>query len=120
MAAAAVKNAAQSGESKQIHTIPLIPLLTSVLNSTVGDAKTRQMESFTQHQDKNTPLTTYFGTKMAETDVALRAGARGPTVLEGMSLFSISLLPHPSASFSDALDFHNREKISHFDHERIP
>jgi catalase len=29
----------------------------------------------------------------------LRAGARGPTALE---------------------DFHNREKISHFDHERIP
>ena len=54
-----------------------------VMNSAVGDAKTRQMESYTQHQDETTPLTTYFGTKMAETDVALRAGARGPTVLEG-------------------------------------
>ena len=58
-----------------------------MLNTAVGDAKTRQMEGFTQHQDKNTPLTTYFGTKIAETDVALRAGARGPTVLEGMSGF---------------------------------
>jgi len=57
-----------------------------VLNTAVGDAKTRQMEGYTQHQDKNTPLTTYFGTKMAETDVALRAGARGPTVLEGAFL----------------------------------
>ena len=55
------------------------------MNNAVGDAKTRQMESYTQHQDKSTPLTTYFGTKIAETDVALRAGARGPTVLEGMS-----------------------------------
>lgn len=55
------------------------------MNSAVGDAKTRQMESYTQHQDETTPLTTYFGTKMAETDVALRAGARGPTVLEGES-----------------------------------
>ncbi|EIW69080.1 hypothetical protein TREMEDRAFT_44294 [Tremella mesenterica DSM 1558] len=70
-----------------------------VVNSTVGDAKARQMESFTIHQDSTTPLTTYFGTKVSDTDKALRAGARGPTVLE---------------------DFHNREKISHFDHERIP
>ena len=62
----------------------------SVVNTAVGDAKTRQMESYTQHQDKTTPLTTYFGTKIAETDVALRAGARGPTVLEGMSMFSQS------------------------------
>lgn len=63
----------------------------SVVNTAVGDAKTRQMESYTQHQDNTTPLTTYFGTKIAETDVALRAGARGPTVLEGMSTSSQSL-----------------------------
>jgi hypothetical protein len=60
----------------------------SVVNTAVGDAKTRQMD--TQHQDNTTPLTTYFGTKIAETDVALRAGARGPTVLEGMSTSSQS------------------------------
>jgi hypothetical protein len=82
MATAAVKNAAQSGMST-----PKEQRLTIVLNTAVGDAKTRQMEGFTQHQDKNTPLTTYFGTKIAETDVALRAGARGPTVLEGTSRF---------------------------------
>ncbi|WWC60089.1 uncharacterized protein I303_102653 [Kwoniella dejecticola CBS 10117] len=70
-----------------------------LVNSTVGDAKKRQMDGFTIDQNEKTPLTSYFGTKIAETDIALRAGARGPTVLE---------------------DFHNREKISHFDHERIP
>ncbi|WWC99088.1 hypothetical protein V866_005983 [Kwoniella sp. B9012] len=70
-----------------------------IVNSTVGDAKKRQMDGFTLEQNDKTPLTSYFGTKIAETDIALRAGARGPTVLE---------------------DFHNREKISHFDHERIP
>ena len=77
-----------------------------MLNTAVGDAKTRQMEGFTQHQDKNTPLTTYFGTKIAETDVALRAGARGPTVLEGESLsatFPISLAFSP---FSSSLSSH--------------
>ena len=42
-------------------------------------------------------LTTYFGAKVAETDIALKAGERGPTLLE---------------------DHHNREKISAFDHER--
>ncbi|KAL7419624.1 catalase 1 [Cryptotrichosporon argae] len=71
----------------------------TAVNTAVGDAKTRQMKEFTLEHDNTTPLTTYFGAKVSETDVALRAGARGPTALE---------------------DFHNREKISHFDHERIP
>ncbi|ODN80887.1 hypothetical protein L202_03018 [Cryptococcus amylolentus CBS 6039] len=68
-------------------------------NALAGDAKYRQMQGFTQEQNNKTPLTTYFGTKVADTDQALKAGVRGPAVLE---------------------DFHNREKISHFDHERIP
>ena len=96
------------------------------MNNAVGDAKTRQMESYTQHQDKSTPLTTYFGTKIAETDVALRAGARGPTVLEGMSEnfrffrnFFFFIVPDLVLSLIHRLDFHNREKISKFDHERI-
>ncbi|ORY25845.1 catalase-like domain-containing protein [Naematelia encephala] len=70
-----------------------------VVNAAIGDAKTRQMESFTLEDNSSTPLTSYFGVPIAETDIALRAGARGPTVIE---------------------DFHNREKISFFDHERIP
>ena len=48
---------------------------------------------------KNKPLTTDLGIKINETDNSLRAGSRGPTLLE---------------------DFHLREKITHFDHERIP
>lgn len=64
-----------------------------------GDAKYRQMAENTIDQDDKTPYTTYFGVKVSDTDNSLRAGARGPTLLE---------------------DFHNREKIQHFDHERIP
>ncbi len=44
-------------------------------------------------------LTTQQGTAVADDQNSLRIGARGPTVLE---------------------DFHLREKIFHFDHERIP
>jgi catalase len=44
-------------------------------------------------------LTTAQGLRMPDTDHSLKAGERGPTLLE---------------------DFHLREKITHFDHERIP
>jgi len=44
-------------------------------------------------------LTTNFGTVISDNQNSLRAGARGPTLLE---------------------DFVLREKITHFDHERIP
>src|ERR1700760_4444705 len=44
-------------------------------------------------------LTTAQGIRMPDTDHSLKAGDRGPTLLE---------------------DFHFREKITHFDHERIP
>ena len=44
-------------------------------------------------------LTTSMGVRVADTDHSLKAGRRGPTLLE---------------------DQHLREKISHFDHERIP
>jgi len=44
-------------------------------------------------------LTTAGGVKLSDTDHSLKAGSRGPTLLE---------------------DFHLREKITHFDHERIP
>lgn len=45
------------------------------------------------------PLTTNQGTKISDDQNSLRAGKRGPTLLE---------------------DFIMREKITHFDHERIP
>ncbi len=44
-------------------------------------------------------LTTSQGARLYETDHSLKAGARGPTLLQ---------------------DHHLREKITHFDHERIP
>ncbi len=45
------------------------------------------------------PLTTQHGVPVADDQNSLKQGARGPTLLE---------------------DFHFREKIFHFDHERIP
>ncbi|MFE2757099.1 catalase [Actinosynnema sp. NPDC059335] len=44
-------------------------------------------------------LTTSTGTRLYDTDHSLKAGSRGPTLLQ---------------------DHHLREKITHFDHERIP
>jgi catalase len=44
-------------------------------------------------------LTTSLGVRVPDTDHTLKAGPRGPSLLE---------------------DFHFREKITHFDHERIP
>jgi catalase len=44
-------------------------------------------------------LTTSGGTRLRDTDHSLKAGVRGPTLLQ---------------------DHHLREKITHFDHERIP
>src|SRR3954451_2358566 len=44
-------------------------------------------------------LTTAQGLRLPDTDHSLKAGTRGPTLME---------------------DFHFREKITHFDHERIP
>jgi catalase len=44
-------------------------------------------------------LTTAHGTRLRDSDHSLKAGRRGPTLLQ---------------------DHHLREKVSHFDHERIP
>ncbi len=44
-------------------------------------------------------LTTAQGVRLPDSDHSLKAGTRGPTLME---------------------DFHLREKITHFDHERIP
>lgn len=51
------------------------------------------------HQRGDTPLTTNQGVPLSDNQNSLTAGARGPTLLE---------------------DFILREKIFHFDHERIP
>src|SRR5439155_13424726 len=48
---------------------------------------------------ENSRLTTQQGVRVGHTDDSLKASERGPTLLE---------------------DFHAREKLTHFDHERIP
>ena len=48
---------------------------------------------------KEAPLTTNQGLPVSEDEFSLKAGERGPTLME---------------------DFHFREKMTHFDHERIP
>ena len=60
-------------------------------------AKQKQLESFSQAPENL--LTTNQGVVIPDNHNSLKAGARGPTLLE---------------------DFILREKITHFDHERIP
>ena len=62
------------------------------------DAKESQLHGF-REDPSGEFLTTDQGVRVASTDDSLRAGERGPTLLE---------------------DFHLREKIMRFDHERIP
>ncbi|PBB06160.1 catalase [Salimicrobium humidisoli] len=67
----------------------------------VSDKKSRkqeQLERFTS-DDRDKEMTTNHGTKLSEDEFSLKAGERGPTLME---------------------DFHFREKMTHFDHERIP
>jgi len=70
--------------------------------ATMHDQKLRRGNGGELHQvaEGTTPiLTTAQGGPVADDQNSLKIGARGPTVLE---------------------DFHFREKIFHFDHERIP
>ena len=65
------------------------------------DRGTLKNESLDAYRDNplSTVLTTDQGIAVPETDNSLKAGERGPTLLE---------------------DFHFREKLTQFDHERIP
>lgn len=63
-----------------------------------GNSKNEQLEQF-RSKDEGHALTTNQGLKVSEDEFSLKAGDRGPTLLE---------------------DFHFREKMTHFDHERIP
>ncbi|MFB5663435.1 catalase [Alteribacillus sp. HJP-4] len=60
--------------------------------------KDEQLEQY-RVNDEGKKLTTNQGLKVAEDEFSLKAGERGPTLME---------------------DFHFREKMTHFDHERIP
>ncbi|NLO47405.1 MAG: catalase [Clostridiales bacterium] len=63
------------------------------------NSKNEQLGMFRKNDNQNQALTTNQGLKIAEDEVSLKAGERGPTLME---------------------DFHFREKVTHFDHERIP
>jgi len=65
------------------------------------DTSNEKLKLLDKHRKngENYPLTTNQGVRIADDQNSLRAGTRGPTLLE---------------------DFILREKITHFDHERIP
>ncbi|KNC88208.1 catalase HPII [Trabulsiella odontotermitis] len=65
------------------------------------DTRNKKLDSLEPFRkgSENFPLTTNQGVRIADDQNSLRAGTRGPTLLE---------------------DFILREKITHFDHERIP
>jgi len=60
--------------------------------------KDEQLDKF-RSVDEGQKLTTNQGVVLSEDEFSLKAGERGPTLME---------------------DFHFREKMTHFDHERIP
>lgn len=63
-----------------------------------NNKKLQQLEQF-KSDDSNKALTTNQGLKVSDDEHSLKVGSRGPTIME---------------------DFHFREKMTHFDHERIP
>jgi catalase len=73
------------------------PLAQAAPNAPATD-ETAKLDPYRENSDGQY-LTTEQGLRISSTDDSLKAGQRGPTLLE---------------------DFHFREKITHFDHERIP
>ncbi|UOQ49923.1 catalase [Gracilibacillus caseinilyticus] len=65
---------------------------------TRNNSKKEQLEQYTT-DDRKKKMTTNQGVRVYEDEFSLKAGKRGPTLME---------------------DFHFREKMTHFDHERIP
>ena len=61
-------------------------------------SKNQQLEQY-RVDDNGKKMTTNQGLRISEDEHSLKAGDRGPTLME---------------------DFHFREKMTHFDHERIP
>ena len=76
--------------------------ITRMEEASVHDQKLQRGAGGELHQiaeDGHSVLTTAQGAPVADDQNTLRVGARGPALIE---------------------DFHFREKIFHFDHERIP
>ncbi|URN96591.1 MAG: catalase [Candidatus Pristimantibacillus lignocellulolyticus] len=64
----------------------------------MSNSKDEQLEHYRAH-DEGKILTTNEGLKVTDDEFTLKAGVRGPTLIE---------------------DFYFRQKMTHFDHERIP
>ncbi|WP_148629610.1 catalase [Bacillus sp. E214] len=64
----------------------------------IQNKKDKQLDDF-RVDNSEKKLTTNHGVRVSEDEHSLKAGDRGPTLME---------------------DFHFREKMTHFDHERIP
>ena len=64
-------------------------------NNQIKNAKEKQLDEF-KVDDREKNLTTNQGVTLSQDEFSLKAGDRGPTLME---------------------DFHFREKITHFDHE---
>ncbi len=67
--------------------------------STIHENSKNDQLNHSKADHAHDPLTTNQGVRVSNTDDSLKAGTRGPTLME---------------------DFHFREKLTHFDHERIP
>src|SRR5688572_8434701 len=72
--------------------------MTKKTNKSTESSKIKDLEQFTQNSDGEF-LTTNQGLRINDNQNSLKSGERGSTLLE---------------------DFILREKITHFDHERIP
>ena len=92
---------AKSKDKNQGHNYKKAPLTPPDLDKVkeVADNDKQKDLKDNKVENKNKAFTTNKGLKIAEDGISLKAGDRGPTLME---------------------DFHFREKIQHFDHERIP
>ena len=92
---------AKSKDKDQEHNYKKAPLTPPDLDKVkeVADNDKQKDLKDNKVENKNKAFTTNKGLKIAEDGISLKAGDRGPTLME---------------------DFHFREKIQHFDHERIP
>lgn len=77
---------------------PLTPPGLDKAKEVADNDKQKQLKNH-KVDNKNKAFTTNKGLKIAEDEFSLKTGERGPTLIE---------------------DFHFREKMQHFDHERIP
>lgn len=92
---------AKKDDKNQKHNFKKAPLTPPDLDKVKEVADNDKQKQLKNHKvdNKDQAFTTNKGLKIAEDEFSLKAGERGPTLIE---------------------DFHLREKIMHFDHERIP